>query len=320
MTRVDSHLHVGFEGFGPKELITYLDRGGFDRCWLLSWEEVDPGAWPYEHLRPESIFEIWQRFPDRIVPMYAPDPHRVDAGQRLADWCSRGFLGCAELKTTLNWESSEVNNLLETVAELRIPVVFHMQALRRHVEPFPDDGPIEKILAKMMRTRQFGYLPHKLVNQITERVAPMKRWRDRRSYLLSYLLDFASLGETLEKFPGVAFVAHGPMWWQHLEDGADSEAPVYPKGSVRAEGLACRFLERYPNLFADISGRSGFNALHRDQDFAKRFLEKFNGKILFGTDNDVCGHAEFIDSLGMGKEVKKRIFGLNSRDVLEFSG
>jgi predicted TIM-barrel fold metal-dependent hydrolase len=133
------------------------------------------------------------------------------------------------------------------------------------------------------------------------------------------LLDFVSLGVVLESFPGVAFVAHGPMWWQHLGEGADSESPVYPRGRVRAEGLACKFLERYPNLFADISAPSGFNALHRDHEFAKRFLTKFKGSILFGTDNDASGHAELIDSLGLGSEVTRRIFGLNSRDVLEFS-
>ncbi len=43
-------------------------------------------------------------------------------------------------------------------------------------------------------------------------------------------------------------------------------------------------LGEYPNLFADISAGSGYNALTRDPDFTVGFIERHWQKLLFGTD------------------------------------
>jgi len=52
------------------------------------------------------------------------------------------------------------------------------------------------------------------------------------------------------------------------------------------EGSLSRLLRSYPNLYADISANSGFNAISRDRAFGIDFLTEFQDKILFGT--DVC--------------------------------
>ena len=43
-------------------------------------------------------------------------------------------------------------------------------------------------------------------------------------------------------------------------------------------------LDRYPNLYGDLSANSGYNALHRDSEFGYRFLERYQDRLLFGTD------------------------------------
>lgn len=316
MIRVDSHLHVNLHGLGPRELIAYLDRERIDTCWLLSWDEQNPGPWPYQKLSAEDIHQTWQRFGDRVVPMYAPDPHRADACQRLTLWQQRGFRGCGELKTTLSWQSVGVRRLVKTVAELGLPVVFHMQALRTLLEPLPGDGGLEVLLTRIMRTQRLGRVTHGLVNQLVDWIGPLRSWRERRSHFNRYLLDFVSLGETLEEFPSVKFVAHGPLWWQRLSSHDKATGIDLPRGPVRGEGLACQFLERYPNLYADISGGSGHHALSRDRRFARRFCEKYSDKLLFGTDNSVLGHAALLDSLGLGIQTRRKIYGQNALDVL----
>lgn len=45
-----------------------------------------------------------------------------------------------------------------------------------------------------------------------------------------------------------------------------------------------RLLEKYDNLYADISAGSGWNALTRDPDFTPGFVERHWRKLLFGTD------------------------------------
>lgn len=43
-------------------------------------------------------------------------------------------------------------------------------------------------------------------------------------------------------------------------------------------------LRAYPNLYADLSAGSGFNALNRDHQFAYSFLDEFQDKLMYGTD------------------------------------
>jgi len=40
----------------------------------------------------------------------------------------------------------------------------------------------------------------------------------------------------------------------------------------------------YPNLYADLSAGSGYNALTRDEEFTIGFLERNSKQILFGSD------------------------------------
>ena len=57
MTTIDSHMHLNFNGLSLRRIINYLDREKIDICWLLSWEEIHPGPWHYQHLAVEDIYE-----------------------------------------------------------------------------------------------------------------------------------------------------------------------------------------------------------------------------------------------------------------------
>jgi predicted TIM-barrel fold metal-dependent hydrolase len=67
---------------------------------------------------------------------------------------------------------------------------------------------------------------------------------------------------------------------------------MYPKGPVTPGGITDRLLSDYPNVFADSSAGSGLNALLRDEDHARGFLERHQDKLMFGSD---CS-----DSVGSG--------------------
>ena len=53
---------------------------------------------------------------------------------------------------------------------------------------------------------------------------------------------------------------------------------------MTAGGLTDRYLADYPNMFGDLSAGSGLNALTRDEDFTRGFLERHQDKLLFGSD------------------------------------
>jgi predicted TIM-barrel fold metal-dependent hydrolase len=59
---------------------------------------------------------------------------------------------------------------------------------------------------------------------------------------------------------------------------------LYPKGPVTPGGLTDRYLVDYPNLFGDLSAGSGLNALTRDEEFTRGFLERHQSKLLYGSD------------------------------------
>ena len=53
---------------------------------------------------------------------------------------------------------------------------------------------------------------------------------------------------------------------------------------IKPGGVTDRFLGEYPNLYADLSANSGNNLLTRDPEFAARFIERHQNKLMFGSD------------------------------------
>ena len=91
----------------------------------------------------------------------------------------------------------------------------------------------------------------------------------------------------LQRFPKLRFLAHSQSFWAEM---APLETPAdrggYPAYPVKEEGVVPKLFRRYENLLGDLSAGSGHNALARDPDYAARFLNEFQDRLLFGT--DIC--------------------------------
>ena len=95
------------------------------------------------------------------------------------------------------------------------------------------------------------------------------------------------LERCLQMFPKLRFLGHSQPFWAEigkLETPADRYE--YPKYPIKEEGVVPKLMRRYPNLYGDLSAYSGYNALARDPDYAVRFLDEFQDRLLFGT--DIC--------------------------------
>jgi len=91
----------------------------------------------------------------------------------------------------------------------------------------------------------------------------------------------------LEKFPKLKFIGHGPSFWAEMSELRDpSDIMGYPNYPVIGEGTVYTLMREYPNMYAELSAGSGYNALARDEDNAVKFLNEFADKIMFGT--DIC--------------------------------
>lgn len=93
------------------------------------------------------------------------------------------------------------------------------------------------------------------------------------------------LERLLVRAPDTILIGHGPGFWAEIgQDLLIEEKSGYPSGPVGRGGSLQRLLRTYPNLYADLSAHSGYNALTRDPQHAARFLHEFSDRLLFGTD------------------------------------
>ena len=93
------------------------------------------------------------------------------------------------------------------------------------------------------------------------------------------------LERLLQQVPETIVIGHGRGFWSEIGAGlTPEEKSGHPKGPIAEEGSVPRLLRKYPNLYADISAWSGYNALTRDEDYGVRFLNTFQDRLLFGTD------------------------------------
>ena len=104
------------------------------------------------------------------------------------------------------------------------------------------------------------------------------------------------LEHTLQKFPKLILLGHGPVFWteiSRLETPADrgfvfrpgggqvGRLPTYP---IKEEGVVPKLFRRYPNLYGDLSDGTAYNALNRDHEYGPKFLTEFQDRLLYGTD------------------------------------
>lgn len=93
------------------------------------------------------------------------------------------------------------------------------------------------------------------------------------------------LERLLQQVPQTIIIGHGRGFWADIGAGVrPEEKSGHPKGPITEEGSVPRLLRTYPNLYADISAWSGYNALTRDETYGIRFLNEFQDRLFFGTD------------------------------------
>lgn len=316
MNMIDSHMHLGLADVDLPAILRRMDENGIEMSWLLTWEEKDP---PLKHLYiplpPEPILEAHAKYPGRFVPFYAPDPTDPEAGKRITQSVQRGIRGCGELKVSIRWEDPVIEQYLEVVRYHQLPLVFHMEE-PRYQYVSSGEGFFQWLLERLLNDKFNGISRYYLNKQAEHTGILRKRIEMNRVCFPGILFDFAFLEQRLVQFPQIRFIAHGPDFWNHI---SVTRHPMYihQKGTYSTFGIIDRLLESYPNLYCDISGLSGYNALLRDRNMARSFLEKHSGKVLYGTDNTALPLLELLRSMKLGKQQMDKILRKNALRMLE---
>ena len=146
----------------------------------------------------------------------------------------------------------------------------------------------------------------------------------------TYNLGFERLHKMFEKHPKTIFIGHAQTWWANIDKNHADQAVLYPKGKVTAGGLTDRYLADYPNIFADMSAGSGLNALRRDEEHTRGFLDRHQNKILYGSDCDdrvgtgaACSGSQTlatIRKLAPNKAAERKILYENAKNLFRWNG
>jgi predicted TIM-barrel fold metal-dependent hydrolase len=93
------------------------------------------------------------------------------------------------------------------------------------------------------------------------------------------------LENAIRQHPGCTFIGHGPGWWASISgDVTQQGLGGYPRGPTAEGGAIDRLMEKYANIYGDLSAGSGANSISRDLEFGHKFLVRRKDRIMFGTD------------------------------------
>jgi predicted TIM-barrel fold metal-dependent hydrolase len=174
---IDAHCHVFWHGHDDHRTVRNMDQYGIDKAWLLTWDAPADEYDPVYHsiLNPtttgmplQDVITAVNHYPDRFVPGYAPDPRRPNACDLLrAAREVHGVRVCGEVKARVCYGSPDAITLFHQCAELRMPVVFHLNVILPGNKPQTsrqwwyggDIGSIERMLQQCPETVFIGHAP-----------------------------------------------------------------------------------------------------------------------------------------------------------------
>ncbi len=312
---IDSHLHIGLNNWTEDYLLKYLDSNGIEKAWILTWDEYEPVA-PlyYIPLDIEIVRKAFRNHPDRIVPFYAPDPKRADWKAKLSKCLDEGFAGCGELKVPYSWDNPLMQSLLEFLDDKGLPLIFHMERARKIFIPRRDSG--ADWLFKRLINERFNGSSAYLIEALKSKTGFLNAYLNSREVdFPGYLLDLGGLEEAAKKYSQIQFIMHGPHIWNNFSR-PKKEYLFHQSGKFQGPGIIWDLLESQDNIYCDISGFSGFNALKRDVNVTREFLNTFHKKLLFGTDNSEMGLLKFIKDLDIESGKINNILYRNAEHIL----
>ena len=281
---IDIHNHADYHKYSAEKMLENMDEYGIDITCLLSWEapetEYDP--------RTKWAFSPFSEMP---VPFERCVAYKEKAPERF-------LLGyCPDPR------KPDSIQRLRAVTELYDISICGELKLRMMYDN-PDAIRMYRVCGELG-------LPVLIHLDYELKEGDRYPWAD---YWYGGGIDV--LERMLELCPETKFLGHAPGFWAHISNDEQYKTQRYPKGQVISGGRIEQLLEKYPNLYCDISAGSGHDALARDTEFTKGFLTKWQDRVLFARDYFDNIHQDLLNSLSLPQEVLDKIYAGNARRIL----
>jgi predicted TIM-barrel fold metal-dependent hydrolase len=286
---IDIHTHVGTFYWGKEltadGLVRLMDRYDIERAVVLPL--VSPEAGPYPQTT-ESALAAAKAHKDRLTPFCCVDPRCLTEPPKRAGHVA-GYPGLKEILK--RYQDAGCRGLGEHKTGLAFDHALNMTLYRACEEL---------------------YLP-----------------------VLFHLDDIRNpdtpglprLANALKEFPKLPFIGHAAGFWASISgDATIEDFGRYPKipTPVAAGGALDRLMDKYPNLYGDLSEPGGYAAIARDKKFGRDFLIRRADRLLFGTDllmaDQEVPHFALFEGLELPDEVQAKIFRGNAIRLLKLEG
>jgi len=287
VTLVDAHGHVKWFGYDARRLVANMDEHGIAVMWLLTWEvdrhEVDPFY--------ENVF-----WPGRFG---MPLEDVVEAVAQYPDRFVPFFAPDPRKAHALERLRGAVQNHgVRGCGELKCRVMMD------------DPGALEL----------FHYCGEAKLPVVFHMDVPLPRRQLDRDPGYWYCCDWENLARALELCPRTVFLGHAPGFWREISGDADAVTEAYPRGAVTPGGRLWAYLDRYPNLCADLSAGSALTALSRDPAKGREFLLRYQDRCLFARDYFDGRLHEFLTSCRLPAAACRKILSGNALRLVPVSG
>jgi predicted TIM-barrel fold metal-dependent hydrolase len=275
----DVHTHIRLssaadETSSVKAHLAWMDANDVSQAVVLP--AVSPEA-SSSLLTSEFVLAETKPYRDRLIPFCCIDPRTSYTGGHkglvaiLQRWIDQGAKGFGEHKPGVRIDDRKNMALYAACGELKLPVLFHLDALRNMDSP-----------------------------------------------------GLPGLEAALKGYPQTTFIGHGPGWWVSISgDVKPDDLGKYPTGPVAPGGAIDRLIEKYPNLYGDLSANSGLGAITRDPAFGREFLIRRADRLMFGTDffspTQQIGQFELYRKIDLPADVQAKIFRDNARRLLKIA-
>ncbi len=294
---IDAHNHPDWHKHDFNAFIKNMDDNNIDKTWILSWEtpfgEYDPY---YNSLLCGPILEgsaktfpipftrclaYKEKAPDRFVLGYAPDPRRPDSISALKSAIDMyGVQVCGEIKLRALYDNPDFIEFFNFCGDAGVPVTLHFD--------YPEASTVSN---------------------------PYLREYFRKNWWYGGSID--NLERLLQACPNTKFLGHAPGFWCHISNDDLGLTQAIPKGPVIKGGKIEEFLQKYPNLYCDMSAGSGYFNLSRDLDYTYYLFNKYPDRFLYARDYFDSRHQELIESLNLNKDVKELIYHGNAERLIK---
>ncbi len=281
---IDIHNHPDYHGMNAKAVVENMDACGIDKLVLLSWEA------PTNEYQPDTKM-YFSPLSDEPTPFY----RCVDYAREYPNRFELGF--CPDPRkpdAVQRLRAAAKLFSLRICGELKLRMMYdNPDAIRLYREAGALGLPVLMHLDYEMPGN--GGYP----------------WG---SYWYGGGID--ALERVLKLCPETVFIGHAPGFWAHISADDQYLTKPYPTGKVIPGGRIEQLLEKYPNLYCDMSAGSGCNALSRDPEFGYGFLTRWQDRVLYARDAFDNRHREFLESSPLSARIKQKLYEDNARKVL----